>query len=649
MKMSIAVLHLNDNWKFTWACYYQGKDRNILSEQEAKDRTWYPATVPGNVQEDLQKIGMLDDLFFSDNADHYRWCEEVDFWYRREIGPVDLPHGSRAILHFGGLDCFATIWIDGRKVGQHSNMFVPYWIDVTEYVRSDKPVELTIRLAANFQEVETSHRDPIDHPPMQRIRSRKPQISYGWDIGPRIVTNGLWRPVSLEIIDQGRILYAGARTLDVSEKSAKMEMVATVDWHARATTAKVVGRFGGTTVEANVDLAGGENDVVVPFEIKSPSLWWPNGMGEATLHNFELSLVGEKGKTLDTKKGRFGICKIEMLQEPRKDGGIGLRLKVNHRDYFAKGLNWTPSDSLFGRVTDDRIRKLVSMAADANVNMLRVWGGGVYEPESFLQACDEMGILIWQDFMFACTHYPQDPEFLQMVSYEATKVVRAYRGHVSMGVWSGDNEIDCCCKIEPGLMISRITIPEVLKKCDPARPYVPSSPYSPLGENPNDPKFGDCHVWCHTIKPDDPFYTGYHANFVSEIGRISLPNKKMIDAFIPKDKQWPVTSQPWFYHSSDTNNWRVYRNITHVLQCVKNNGYPEPKSLDELIEVTQKIQADAYKFWIEHYGSDPQCWGLLLWNLCDCWPQVSDAIVSYDLEPKKAYAAVKDAFGKLKR
>ncbi|NLE58646.1 MAG: hypothetical protein GX616_09820, partial [Planctomycetes bacterium] len=246
--MSKNIHVLSTDWEFTWS-HYSGKDRGPLSETEVQGRTWRPATVPGNVQADLQTLGLVEDPFFADNADHLRWCEEVDFWYRRKLGPVDVPHGARAILHFEGLDCFATIWIDGREVGRHSNMFVPYWIDVTEHLRADRPVELLIRLAANFQEAAVSHRDPIDHPPMQRIRSRKPQISYGWDIGPRIVTVGLWRPVRLEIIDRGRLLYAGVRTLDVTGPAAALEAVATVDWHGRPGKATLRGRFGPTTIE----------------------------------------------------------------------------------------------------------------------------------------------------------------------------------------------------------------------------------------------------------------------------------------------------------------------------------------------------------------------------------------------------------------
>ncbi len=648
--MSKEVLAIDNEWEFTWTAYV-GRNRDVFGTHPWDGaQKWFPATVPGNVQWDLHKLGILDDPFFADNADHYRWCEEVDFWYRRKLPKIKLSENQRAILHFEGLDCFATVWIDGKEVGKHSNMFVPYWIDITEYLKADEQAEIVIRLASTFQEVERSQRDPNMHPPIERTRIRKAQISFGWDIGPRLVTVGIWRPVRLEIIESGRILYAGARTIDIKDNSAYMEFVATIDWHDRPSRVKVVANYDGKEISADLEVNGGMNDVVIPFAIDNPRLWWPKGKGKQNLYDMNVKII-LNDKILDEKQTRFGICKVEKVEEPREDGGLGFRLKVNNADYLAKGLNWTPSDALLGRITDDRIRELVKLASDANVNMFRVWGGGVYEPESFFRACEEEGILVWQDFMFACSLYPQDQEFINEVKYEVEKIVRMYRGYVALALWSGDNEIDAICGPEAGTLISRKTIPEVLKKLDPHRPYIPSSPFSVPGKDPNDKKYGDVHLWNHTIRHDDKFYTDPIPNFVSEIGRISLPSKTTIDSFMPKDKQWPVDNSLWLYHSSDTNRWGIYRNIYHVLECVKNCGYPEPKSLDELIEVTQQIQADACKFWIEFYGNSPQCWGLLIWNLCDCWPQVSDAaIVSHqNLEKKKAYYAIKDAYGKLNR
>lgn len=646
--MSRQTHTLNTGWQFTWTAY-SGQCPDLRTHRQLPDRPWYAATVPGNVQADLHTMGFVDDPFCSDNADHLRWCEEADFWFRRTIDPIDVRADHRAILHFDGIDCFATLWIDGRQIGQHANMFVPCAFDVTGYLRNDRPSEILLRLASPMQYIDVSQHDPVDHPPIQRARCRKSQMSFGWDIGPRLITTGLWRPVRLDVIDRGRILHAGARTVELIGDTASMEMTATIDWHAKPGTYTLIARCGPVTITRDIDLVGGENDIVVPFVLNDAELWWPRGHGRPHLYDLSMQLCDANNATIDATSGRFGVCTVKMLQEPRADGGMGLRFTVNGADYFAKGMNWTPSDAMFGRITDERTRSLVERAADANINMLRVWGGGYYEPDAFFQACDELGILIWQDFMFACSHYPQDDRYLANVRDEITKIVRSYRGHVSLAIWAGDNEIDLCCGPERGTFISRKVIPSILAQLDPHRPYLATSPFSREGIDPNDPRYGDCHLWRHTAPPDDPFFIQHSASFISEIGRIALPSQATIDRFMPKDRQWPVTSPLWRYHCTDTNRCGVYRNIDQVLTLPRNQHLPEARSLSELIAQTQTLQAEACRFWIEHYGADPQTWGLLLWNLCDCWPQVSDAIISYDLQPKPAYAAIRDAYARLTR
>jgi beta-mannosidase len=649
--MPKQIYELNDQWQFAWTVHGISDLNTPMGKAfDLAGRDWHPATVPGCVQNDLCRLELLDDPYYADNADHYRWCEEVDFWYRRSINPMDIQHEARAILHFEGLDTFATVWIDGKEIGRHANMFVPYWIDITEHLSPTRPVDLMIRLGATAFAAGGSDGDPCLHPPLQRIRSRKAQISWGWDIGPRIVTVGLWRPVRLEVIDQGRILCAGARTISIRDDKATLEAVMTVDWHGRPAPVKIKARYGPIEIDQRIDVVKGLNDIAIPFELSGPRLWWPRGYGRQEQYEFSVELVDERCRILDGKKGKFGVCRVDVLREPREENGQTFRLRVNDRDFFAKGLNWTPSDALFGRTGDDRIRRLVGLAAEANVNLLRVWGGGIYEPQAFWQACAEAGILVMQDFMFACSLYPQDQQFLEQVRHEAQSVVRAFRGHVSLALWCGDNEIDMLAGgSDANTVIPRRLLPAVLNELDPYRVYIPSSPHSPDGIDPNDPRYDDCHLWNHAVRADDAFYTSNRPNFISEMGRISFPSRKAIDGFMPKDKQWPVDHPLWRYHGSDTNRWGVYRNIPHVLQCVRANGYPDPQTLDELIDVTQKIQAEAYRFWIEHYGKDPFCWGIVLWNLCDCWGQVSDSIISHDLQLKPAYHAVKESFSKLDR
>jgi beta-mannosidase len=639
MKQCIELIY---NWEFAWSMY-AGAERDILGTAMYDDAAkWRPATVPGNVQSDLFKLGILEDPYYADNTDHYRWIEEADFWYRVKTPQFEIKEQQQAILNFAGLDCFATIWINGKQVGSCQNMFIPYRLDVTNLLSSKGGDEIVIRLASTTDEPVVSHRDPNDYPPLRRTRTRKAQMSYAWDIAPRLVTVGIWRPVTLEIIDKVSVLHAGARTLAIKDDVAKMEFVATVDWHCQPQETTISVNFMGQTLSEKVELCGGINDVVIPFEIKNPNLWWPRGEGEQHLYEFTFTV----GEELDFKKGKFGVCLIETEEKPREDGGLTFCFKINSRKIFIKGFNWTPSDALFAQ-SDNRVEKLVDIAAAANANMLRVWGGGIYEKESFLDLCDERGLLVWQDFMFACSRYPQDNAFVATVKEEVTSVVRAYRGHVSLAAWAGDNENDALFSPEAGSLLSREHIPAVLAKLDPKRIYLPSSPFSKLGEDPNDKRFGDAHLWRHTTRHDDPFYYEPAPNLVSEIGKISFPSQKTIDSFMPKEQQWPLDSPLWNFHGSDNVRWGVFRNIKHILQGLKAYGIPELKTLNEVIETTQQIQAEACVFWIEKYASYPNNGGIIIWNLCDCWPQVSDAVISYDLEPKLAYYAISKAFANI--
>lgn len=641
------MIEVKDGWEFCWT-EYAGRERPCLTESEALNLTWYTATVPGNAQRDLVRLGEADDPFYADNADHLRWCEEVDFWYRCKIRGVE-DDGAHQILDFGGLDTFATVWINGVEVGRHENMFIPFSIDVTGHVTSDHSAELLMRFGASAFECDYNDRDPNSHPPLQRTRTRRAQITYGWDIGPRLVAVGPWRPVTLSAVNSGRILHSGARTVSVGDGEVSIELVATVEWFDKPADATVTFAWDGYEMTQDVRLASGIHDVVVATTVKNPTLWWPNGMGEQHLYTLSTSLAAESGDIHDQRESSFGICRVDLVEEPRPDGALGFGFTVNGQEYFAKGMNWTPSEALFGTLKDDRTEMLVRMAAEANINMFRVWGGGIYEDDSFWDACDRHGILVWQDFMFACSLYPQDQAFLNRVTEEAEQAVRAFRGHVSLAAWCGDNEIDTLCGPESGTIVSRKTLKDVVARLDDKRPYVVSSLFSEPGRHPNDPESGDCHMWRHTLRHDDSFYTGTSANFVSEIGRISFPDRETIDLFMPEDKMWPPMGPLWRYHASDTNRTRRYRSVADVLECVRNTGYEMPEDIDTLIETTQTIQADAYRFWIEHFGGDPQCKGLLLWNLCDIWPQISDAVISYDLRPKKAYYAVRDAYGDLDR
>lgn len=664
MKTSIL---LNQGWRLTWRSF--GDEGRLSDLLTGPAEGWLAAQVPGDVHLDLMAAGEMPDPFFGLNGDLCRWVEEKDWWYRLDFAGPSISDGERVFLVFDGLDTFATVYLNGKKVATHANMFTPLSVDVTSYYRPDKTNHLAVKLASPVLSVNINEdRNVGSDWNIYRLFARKAQFNYGWDIAPRIVSVGIWQPVRLVIFQCARISDAWVKVFDFNEKEASLELQAEVE--------ALTGEPGKVEVElelevfgellspegphsppimekkVSVPLSSARTPVHLPFKIEGPRLWWPSGLGEPSLYSYRLTLL-ENDRPLDRQEGNFGIKSIELVQEPLEEGS-SFYFKVNGRPIFAKGFNWTPADAIPARITPERYEKLVSLVKDANANMLRVWGGGIYEPEVFYDLCDRAGILIWQDFMFACGHYPEHEDFLAEVADEAEYVVKRLRRHSCLALWSGGNENDIFRFWRQGRdylkhRVAREVIAPVCKALNPEVPFIPDSPVSPSGDDPNNTIEGDSHRWAHGTAYKGDFYLKDRSRFVSEIGHISVPDKEVLLSFIPEDKLWPPFNEYWYYHAADTVRvgWK-YR-IGSLFKSIKESGLPEPGNLEEFIETTQNLQAEAYKTWAEHYASLPECGGILLWNVCDCWPQISDAVIAYPLVPKKAYYAAREVFGRIGR
>ncbi len=648
------IYDLNGIWRLTWRSFRE-ESEDLLTGSTAN---WLPAKVPGDVHIDLQEAGEGPEPFFGLNADLWRWVEEKDWWYRLDFDMPKLSLGERAILVFEGIDTFATVFLNGRKIGENANMFTPIEIDITEIAKQEEKNQLAVRIASPIFSVDLKADErvlPDWNAP--RLFARKAQYNYGWDIAPRLVSIGIWRPVRLEIYGGGRIKDVWIRTLGWGEEKADLGVDVEIEWFEELPKKGVcrVEIYEGdrkvVEMEKGCSSSGRRETLVFEVEVPKPRLWYPNGMGEPFLYGYKVTLIQE-GKEMDEWRGNFGIRKIELVQEPQEDGGTSFYFKVNGERVFIKGFNWTPADALPARITPERYEALLKLVQEAGANMLRVWGGGIYEPGVFYQLCDKLGIMIWQDFMFACAHYPQHEDFLREVRREAEIVVRRLRRHPCLAIWSGGNENDIFRFWREGKDYVnhkiRWILEEVCQALDPETPFIPDSPFSPSGENPNNSNEGDSHRWAHGTAYEDDFYLKDRSRFVSEIGHLSVPPKEVLLKFIPESHLWPPFNEYWYYHSSDALRvgWR-YR-IGSLFQSIKNNGLPEPRSLEELIDITQDLQAKAYVKWVEHYSNLPECGGILLWNVCDCWPQISDAVIAYPLVPKKAYYAVKEVFQRIK-
>ena len=644
LNASWKIMHVEPNLGLTAGC----------SPLPFEER-WVPAQVPGDVHLDYRRAGLIDDPFFGMNHDKLRWMEEMEWWYQAELTPPAVPPGQRLHLLFEGLDCFATVYLNGKEIGRNNNQFTPLRVDVTDQVVAGSN-RLEVRLSAPlFPEGRTYTPEVRGYGQITRLQVRKSQSCYGWNISPRMVTIGIWKPVSFLLVDGAEIADVFVSTVAVKDGTAELEALVELRHnHGQPGAVECELTVAGQTRKVCIacDPSGGRH--TERFTVPAAKLWWPHNHGAQPLYDWNATLH-RGGKELDRRSGRFGIRTVALIQEPDDDGGISFVIAINGKKIFLKGMNWTPADAIFARVDGARYDQLLAAAKGANINAMRVWGGGVYEQDAFYAKCDELGILITHDFMFACGCYPQDPAFLAECRREAEFQVRRLRHFACVIAWFGDNENDVLADNSfnyPGYRHNRLSkeiLRDVVQTHAPLTPYVPTSPYSPLTYDQNEPKEGDCHIWGHGMSYKADFYVKQQPRMVTEIGHLSFPSEQTIRTYVSPQNLWPVYHEEYLTHGADCI--RLDRRERHRLNfaSIKERGWPEPKTLPELIEKTQQLQGEASKFWIEFYGNQPNCWGIFLWNLADSWPQMSDAYIAYPFDVKASLAYVRDAYANLKR
>ncbi len=651
MKKSESI---NRNWLLRYCDH--GRGERFDFHRDEKTEGWLPAAVPGDVHLDLMAAGMITDPFYGLESDHCLWMEEKDWWYRTTFRVPEaekIKSEKRVFLLFHGLDTFATVYLNGNRLGSHQNMFTPLRIDITTELRSGEN-DLRVCLASPAYSPRI-HRDSLlARTPPQRLCSRKAQAGYGWDIAPRLVTIGLWRPVELLVCDPVEITDVWIRTEQIAGSTAQVTLEFSIGVHddlPRQVLIDVKVFDQKRPIALTLDAA--MNHRSESFTLKNPPLWWPHNHGAPALLPYSITLSKDH-QEIDRCEGVFGVRTIEMVEEPLEGNKRSFYFKVNGKPVFLKGMNWTPCDAIYARIDDARYEELLSKAVESNINTLRVWGGGIYESQAFYHLCDRLGILVWQDFMFACGVYPQDDAFLAEVKQEAETIVKQLRNHPSLFIWCGDNEVDWVYLQEnvPEFWRNRINrelLPQVCHALDASRPYIVSSPFSHDHEHPNAPASGDVHLWKHGASYRDEYYTGCFPNMVTEMGHIGLPDLAVLKQCIPADKLWPPFNEHWYMHCADPNRSGDSYRVQSYFDSIRANGLPAPQTVEELVQSTQQLQTDATRFWIQHFSAQPECWGLFLWNLCDAWPQISDAYIAYPFCVKPALAAVREGFGSITR
>jgi len=594
-------------------------------------RSW-PAVVPGCVHLDLLGAGEIPDPFWGRNELDVAWIGEQDWVYRcRFDAPPGVVGGQRVVLRFLGLDTLATVRLNGDVVLRADNMHRRWDVDVTG------------RVAAAGNELEVAFASPLQA--VRRLQGeralpgwwammcepggswlRKELCNFGWDWGPALVTAGVWRPVELVAFDAARLDGACLDDVQVRQEHAGGAVTLRAAEHLVLTVS-----LGGVVV------ASGRGSAV----IEDPELWWPNGMGGQPLYDVDVELV-DGITVLDHRRLRMGLRTLSL-----DTSGGSFAFACNGEPFFAKGANWIPADAVVGRTTPEQVRQLVDDAADVHMNMLRVWGGGIYEDDAFYDACDERGICVWQDFMFACATYPAfDAGFLASVRAEAEDNVRRLRHHACLALWCGNNELEMGLVDDhwgPTAMgrddyraLFEEVLPAVVAGLDPERAYWPASPHAPAGGG------GDAHVWdvWHGGQPFD-WYRTSHPAFVSEFGFESLPCPRTVESFTaPEDRHFASAVLEHHQRSvvgGASGTEQVARQLAE--------WFKEPAGFDEAVWQTQILQAVAVGTGIEHWRMQmPRTMGALYWQLNDAWPGWSWSSIDYAGRWKALHYAARRVF-----
>lgn len=617
-------LSLNGEWQFTG----DGMDK------------WLPGEVPGDVFTDLIRASEIPDPYYGKNELVLQWVGKSDWVYKKEfaVGP-ELLGREKVVLDCRGLDTVAGIVINGQRIGRTENAHRRYEFDLSGKLDpGENEIRIEFSSAVNhglekrkeYPREIPEHRYPVDQPARQFVR--KAQCQYGWDWGPCFPTVGIWRDITIRGFSVPRIRYT-ITDQEFDGNDVKVGLRAGFDV-PRAGRYKISARLSGEETGKELSLKPGYREENFEIDLKDPELWWPRGYGDQHLHRLRLEVRGDEGRHELSKK--IGIRDLKLVRN-EDSGGESFYFEVNGTPVFARGANWIPADSFPGRMTAERYEGLLDSAVAANMNALRIWGGGYYEDDIFYELCDEKGILVWQDFMFACSAYPADEEFLENVEREVEDQVRRLADHPSIALWCGDNEnewlgergdydrerISWADLLDDYRRLNEETIGRTARREDPGRAFWPSSPSSEGKAPPNDESVGDTHYWdvWHGGKPFSDYLTS-EPRFVSEFGYQSFPSTELLGK-VMDDKDFNPASPMMEHHQRHPDgNALITRRMA--------DNFRFPFSFEDFVYISQIQQGLAMKTAIEHWRRlKPYCMGTIYWQLNDIWPVASWSSLEY--------------------
>jgi len=638
------------------------------------------AEVPGSTHVDLLRAGLIPDPFYGTNERDLQWMWRCGWRYATDFAATEPTEGERVDLVFDGLDTVTTVRLNGHELGSTANMHRSYRFDVREALNAgDNRLEVDFASALEYalaREDEVGDRprpqpseklmaqaardgliegDPAEILAKGRVYPqpfnavRKMACSFGWDWGPDLQTAGIWKPVRIERWRIARL--ASVRPLATVEGTTGVVTVHVDIERASDAPLTVVASVttpAGATVEATAAIDPAAASGSVRVEVPDAALWWPAGYGEPTLHGLTVELHSAD-EHLDNYERRIGFRTVEIDRE-----GGAFTFVVNGVRVFVKGANWIPDDHLLTRITRERLARRVDQATAANMNLLRIWGGGIYETDDFYDVCDERGVMVWQDFLFACAAYAEDPVTVAEVEAEVRENVTRLAPHASLVIYNGSNEnvwgwwdwgwqeAMAAAGLEGwGQKYYEEVLPAILGELDPTRPYTPSSPFSthPYDETvyPNDPTVGTVHEWKVWNQIDYTHYADYAPRFCSEFGFQGPATWATMLANLPAEG-FDKTSEVWLAHQkADQGNDKLLRGYVPHL--------PDSDDFETWHWITSLNQARAIEFGIAHYRSWwPHTAGAIVWQLNDCWPVTSWAAVDGEERPKPLYFALRKVF-----
>ena len=536
-----AIISLNSAKLSDWSLYYGLQDKNAPqspSELENSDFKNIVGTVPGNVEIDLEREGIINDPIIGDNVYDLRKFEAYAWWYVREFDTPKIKSGERVELAFDGIDCIADIWLNGQKIASVNNMFVEHHYDITDILQKRNKLYVHIKSTELEARNQLRNNFGVRYDQLGEASAiRKAPHMFGWDIMPRLMSAGIWKDVKLEIIPKTYFSSVYWVTKSVYPDAKKANLY--IDWQFNTDRLNIDDLTISFELERNGKIAYSAEVPVITtigreriWGMENVDLWWPRGFGEQALYNASIKVRDPNGNILCENKQKIGIRTAELILTPinTEEEPGDFHFEVNGEYIFIKGTNWVPLDALHSRDIQ-HVDEAVGMLTDLNCNMIRMWGGNVYESYRFYDLCDENGIMVWHDFTFGCTTYPQDEEFKQKVKNEADKVLRRLRNHASIVLWAGNNENDVSLQwgddqphIDPNTdVISRQVLPLSVREWDPKTPYLPSSPFISeevfkVHNKISKDLSPEMHLWGPRGFYKALFYTENNARFVREKG-----------------------------------------------------------------------------------------------------------------------------------